>query len=119
MRLPDGRIVYNAAGSGSVWVNASGSSTGAWLQYQIPVASGYSRNLQYVSGTGRVVIVRAPWGTGPVSFAEVDLGNSAGAYYSLVNRKTGQVLSTDANKTQDANRLRCVERWQDRGRLER
>jgi hypothetical protein len=103
LRLPDGRIVYNAAGSGSVWVNASGSSTGAWLQYQTPVAAGHSRDLQYVSGTGRVVILLAPWGAGPVSYGEVDLGNSAGTYYSLVNRKTGQVLSTDANKTQDAN----------------
>jgi hypothetical protein len=106
LKLPDGRIVYNASGSGSVWVNSSGSSTGTWLEYQTPVAAGYSRNLQYDSGTGRVVIVRAPWdsaGIGPVSFGEVDLGNSTGAYYSVVNRKTGQVLSTDGNKTQDAN----------------
>jgi hypothetical protein len=103
LRLPDGRIVYDASGSGSVWVNASGSSTGTWKQYQTPVASGYSRDLQYVAATGRVVILRAPWGTGPVSFGETDLGNSVGAYYSIVNRKTGQVLSTDANKTQDAN----------------
>jgi hypothetical protein len=103
LKLPDGRIVYNAAGSSSVWVNASGSSTGAWLQYQTPVASGYSRNLQYVAGTGRVVIIQAPWGTGPVAYGEVDLGNSVGAYYSLVNRKTGQILSADADKTQDAN----------------
>ena len=103
LKLPDGRIVYNASGSGSVWVNASGSSTGAWTQYQTPVVSGYSRNLQYVAGTGRVLIIQAPWGTGPVVYGEVDLGNSAGTYYSIVNRKTGQVLSTDANKTQDAN----------------
>jgi hypothetical protein len=103
LKLPDGRIVYNAAGSGSVWVNATGSSTGAWKQYQTPVASGYSRNLQYVSATGRVEIIRAPWGTGPVTFGEVDLGNSVGAYYSVINRKTGQLLSTDADKTQDAN----------------
>jgi hypothetical protein len=103
LKLPDGRIVYNAAGSGSVWVNATGSSTGAWKEYQTPVTSGYSRNLQYVAATGRVVIIRAPWGTGPVSFGEVDLGNSSGAYYSIVNRKTGQILSADADKTQDAN----------------
>jgi hypothetical protein len=103
LKLPDGRIVYNAAGSGSVWVNASGSSTGAWKQYQTPVQSGYSRNLQFVSGTGRVLIIRAPWGTGPVTFGEVDLGNSVGTYYSIVNRKTGQILSADADKTQDAN----------------
>jgi hypothetical protein len=107
IRLPDGRLVYNDADDPDVMVNASGSSTGAWLEYQTPVAAAYSRDLQYVAGTGRVVIIRAPWGgsagQGPVSFAEVDLGNSAGTYYSIVNRKTGQVLSTDANKTQDAN----------------
>jgi hypothetical protein len=103
LKLPDGRIAYNAAGSGSVWVNASGSSTGTWKEYQTPVQAGYSRMLQYVAGTGRVVILRAPWGTGPVTFGEVDLGNSVGTYYSIVNRKTGQILSADADKTQDAN----------------
>jgi hypothetical protein len=107
IRLPDGRLVYNDADDGDVMVNASGSSTGTWVEYQTPVAAGYSRSLQYVAGTGRVVILHAPWGgspgQGPVSFGEVDLGNSSGTYYSIVNRKTGQVLSTDANKTQDAN----------------
>jgi len=29
VRMPDGRLAYNAAGSGSVWVNAAGTSTGA------------------------------------------------------------------------------------------
>ncbi|MFG2955112.1 ricin-type beta-trefoil lectin domain protein [Streptomyces sp. NPDC048291] len=104
--LPDGRIVYNAAGSGSVWVNESGSSTGTWKQYQTPIAAGYSRQLQYVDGTGRVLVLQASWsGTsvGPVKYAEVDLGRSDGAYYSLVNRLTGQVLTTDSGRTQDAN----------------
>lgn len=104
--LPDGRIVYNAAGSGSVWVDESGSSTGTWKQYQTPVAAGYSRGLQYVDATGRVLILQASWsGTsvGPVKYAEVDLGRSAGAYYRLVNRSTGQALSPAAGKTQDAN----------------
>ncbi|MFE2062709.1 RICIN domain-containing protein [Streptomyces sp. NPDC059467] len=104
--MPDGRIVYNASGSGSVWVNESGSSTGTWKQYQTPIAAGYSRQLQYVDGTGRVLVLQASWsGTsvGPVKYAEVDLGRSDGAYYSLVNRLTGQVLTTDSGKTQDAN----------------
>ncbi|MER5429140.1 RICIN domain-containing protein [Streptomyces sp. NPDC002588] len=104
--MPDGRIVYNAAGSGSVWVNESGLSTGTWKQYQTPIAAGYSRNLQYVDGTGRVLILQASWSggsVGPVKYAEVDLGRSDGAYYSLVNRLTGQVLSTASAKTQDAN----------------
>ncbi|MFJ8107653.1 RICIN domain-containing protein [Streptomyces sp. NPDC096132] len=104
--MPDGRIVYNASGSGSVWVNESGTSTGTWKQYQTPIAAGYSRHLQYVEGTGRVLVLQASWsGTsvGPVKYAEVDLGRSDGAYYSLVNRLTGQVLSTASGRTQDAN----------------
>ncbi|WSP86909.1 RICIN domain-containing protein [Streptomyces sp. NBC_01235] len=104
--MPDGRIVYNASGSGSVWVNESGLSTGTWKQYQTPIAAGYSRNLQYVDGTGRVLILQASWSggsVGPVKYAEVDLGRSDGAYSSLVNRLTGQVLTTASGKTQDAN----------------
>jgi hypothetical protein len=101
--LPDGRIVYNAAGSGSVWVNETGRSDGTWTQFQTPVAAGYSRDLQYVRETGRVLILRAPWGTGPVSYGETDLGHSEGAYYTLVNRKTGQVLAPQPGKIQDAN----------------
>ena len=57
IRLPDGRLVYNAAGSGNVWVNESGRSDGAWKEYQTTSRAGYSRNLQYVEGTGRVVIL--------------------------------------------------------------
>ncbi|MEU6553272.1 RICIN domain-containing protein [Streptomyces sp. NPDC046915] len=104
--MPDGRIVYNASGSGDVWVNESGLSTGTWKEYKTPAAAGYSRNLQYVTGTGRVLILQASWSggsVGPVKYAEVDLGRSDGAYYSLVNRLTGQVLATVSGKTQDAN----------------
>ncbi|MPY56118.1 RICIN domain-containing protein [Streptomyces spongiae] len=106
MAMPDGRIVYNAAGSASVWVNESGLSTGTWKEYQTPIISGYSRNLQYVEGTGRVLILQAGFGgggIGPVRYAEVDLGRSQGAYYTLVNRLTGQALSPAGGKTQDAN----------------
>ncbi|MGW1025425.1 RICIN domain-containing protein [Streptomyces sp. NPDC002577] len=104
--MPDGRIVYNASGSGDVWVNESGLSTGTWKQYKTPVAAGYSRDLQYVDGTGRVLILQASWSggsVGPVKYGEVDLGHSDAAYYKLVNRLTGQVLSTAAGKTQDAS----------------
>ncbi|MEV2193039.1 RICIN domain-containing protein [Streptomyces phaeochromogenes] len=104
--MPDGRIVYNASGSGDVWVNESGLSTGTWKQYRTTMPSGYSRMLQHVDGTGRVLILQAAWSggsTGPVKYAEVDLGRSDGAYYSLVNRLTGQVLSTASGKTQDAS----------------
>ncbi|WTB39402.1 RICIN domain-containing protein [Streptomyces sp. NBC_00827] len=104
--MPDGRIVYNASGSGNVWVNESGLSTGTWKEYQTTMPSGYSRNLQYVEGTGRVLILQAAWSggsVGPVKYGEVDLGRSDGAYTTLVNRLTGQVLSPDTGKTQDAN----------------
>ncbi|MFI6340309.1 RICIN domain-containing protein [Streptomyces sp. NPDC050535] len=103
--LPDGRILYNAASSGSVWVNESGRSDGTWKEYQTPVTGGYSRNLQYVEDTRRVVILQADFGSGygPIRYGEVDLGRSQGAYSTLVNRATGQALSPDAGKTQDAN----------------
>jgi hypothetical protein len=101
IRLPGGRLVYNAAGSGNVWVNESGRSNGAWKEYQTTSQAGYSRNLQYVDGTGRVSILNNQ-GTSTIAFAEVDLGHSDGTYHQLVNRKTDQVIGT-GNKTNDAN----------------
>ncbi|MCX4911513.1 RICIN domain-containing protein [Streptomyces sp. NBC_00878] len=101
IKLPDGRLVYNAAGSGNVWVNESGRSDGTWKEYQTTSRAGYSRNLQYVEGTGRISILNNQ-GTSTIAYAEVDLGHSDGAYYQLVNRKTGQVIGT-GNKTNDAN----------------
>jgi hypothetical protein len=101
IRLPGGRLVYNAAGSGNVWVNESGRSDGAWTEYQTTSSAGYSRNLQYVEGTGRIAILNNQ-GTSTIAYAEVDLGHSDGAYYQLVNRKTDQVIGT-GNNTNDAN----------------
>ncbi|CAL9677358.1 hypothetical protein SUDANB1_08080 [Streptomyces sp. enrichment culture] len=101
IRLPDGRLVYNGAGSGNVWVNESGRSDGVWKEYQTTSRAGYSRNLQYVAGTGRISVLNNQ-GTSQIAFAEVDLGRSDGAYYQLVNRKTGQVIGT-GGKTNDAN----------------
>ncbi|RRR75896.1 RICIN domain-containing protein [Streptomyces sp. RP5T] len=101
IRLPDGRLVYNAANSGDVWVNDSGRSDGVWTEYQTTSQAGYSRNLQYVDGTGRIAILNNQ-GTSTIAFAEVDLGETAGTYYRLVNRKTGQVIGT-GNRTNDAN----------------
>ena len=98
--LPDGRLVYNAAGSGDVWVNETGRSDGVWKEYQTTSPAAYSRNLQYVDGTGRIVILNNQ-GTSTLAYAEVDLGHSNGAYYQLVNRRTGQVIGT-GNKTNDA-----------------
>lgn len=100
-RLPGGRLVYNAAGSGNVWVNESGRSDGVWKEYQTTSKAGYSRSLQYVEGTGRIAILNNQ-GTSTIAYAEVDLGRSDGAYYQLVNRRTGQVIGT-GNKTNDAN----------------
>ncbi|MEU5574694.1 RICIN domain-containing protein [Streptomyces coeruleorubidus] len=101
IRLPDGRLVYNAAGSGNVWVNDSGRSDGAWREYQTTSRAGYSRNLQYVAGTGRIVILNNQ-DTSVIAHAEVDLGHSDGAYHRLVNRRTGQVIGT-GGRTNDAN----------------
>ncbi|MGW1209318.1 RICIN domain-containing protein [Streptomyces sp. NPDC002499] len=101
IKLPDGRLVYNAAGSGNVWVNKSGRSDGVWKEYQTTSRAGYSRDLQYVAGTGRIAILNNQ-GTSTIAFAEVDLGRSKGAYHRLVNQKTGQVIGT-GSKTNDAN----------------
>ncbi|WP_082092121.1 PxKF domain-containing protein [Demequina pelophila] len=113
--LPDGRIVYNDADRGEIMVNESGLSTeeapapyggGGWKSYLTTVDAGYSRNLQYVEETGQLLVIQASWtapGTAsPITFAHVDIGYSAGPYFSIVNRKTGQVISTEADKTQDA-----------------
>ncbi len=99
--LPDGRLVYNAAGSGDVWVDDSGRGDGVWKEYQTTSPAGYSRNLQYVDATGRVAVLNNQ-GTSTIAHAEVDLGDSRGAYYRLVNRRTGQVIGT-GNRTNDAN----------------
>lgn len=101
IRLPGGRLVYNAAGSGNVWVNDSGRGDGTWKEYQTTSPAGYSRNLQYVDGTGRIAVLNNQ-GTSTIAYAEVDLGHSDGAYYQLVNRKTDQVIGT-GNRTNDAN----------------
>jgi hypothetical protein len=101
VRLPGGRLVYNAAGSGNVWVDDSGRSDGVWKEYQTTSPAGYSRDLQYVDGTGRIAILNNQ-GASTLAFAEVDLGHSDGAYYQLVNRRTDQVIGT-GNHTNDAN----------------
>ena len=89
LRMPNGRIVYNAAGSGAVWTNASGSSTGAWTEQQTTMPSAYSRSLTYVAATGRVEIIG---GSTTIQYADIDFGNSVGAYYRLVNENSGKSL---------------------------
>lgn len=109
VRLPDGRIVYNDADSGDILVNYTGSSSGAWTTLMTPVQAGYSRNLQYVSGTRRIVILQANWGSsgdvGPVRYGEADIGNSAGAYYQLINRNSGQALAVTGASRLDGTQL--------------
>ncbi|HEX3962197.1 MAG TPA: RICIN domain-containing protein [Trebonia sp.] len=101
VRLPDGRLLYNAGGSGDVWMDSSGSSTGTWTEYQTTMPAGYSRNLTYDSKTGRVVILGNE-GTSTIVYADIDIGHSAGTYYQIVNRLTRQVIGT-SNNTTDAN----------------
>ncbi|HMR48434.1 MAG TPA: RICIN domain-containing protein [Arachnia sp.] len=100
------RIAFNndqGSNGGDIFVNESGSSTGAWTRYRTPVAQGYSRNLTYVPQTGRIVVLRGSWGGSPITHGQVDVGNSVGAYYQLVNRKTGLVLGT-GGASQDGDR---------------
>jgi len=101
VRLPDGRLAFNAASSGSVWINASGSSTTSWTQFQTTFPGAYSRNLTYDRTTGRVVIL-ANQGTSTIIGGDVDFGASTGTYDKIVNRLTGQVIGTTNNIT-DAN----------------
>ena len=101
IRLPDGRLVYNAGGSGNVWMNSTGSSSGTWTEYQTTMPAAYSRNLTYDANTGRVVIL-ANQGTSTIVNGDVDLGHSAGPYYQITNKLTGQVIGTHDNVT-DAN----------------
>jgi hypothetical protein len=93
--LPDGKILYNDYSSGNVLINTDNAS-GGWTSVITPIEAGYSRTLQYVSGTGRVLIMACGgfWEgvVNSIYFADQDYGNSAGAYYQLVNRNSGLVL---------------------------
>jgi hypothetical protein len=87
--------------TGSLHRTWDGRSDGVWKEYRTTSRAGYSRNLQYVEGTGRVSVLNNQ-GTSQTAFAEVDLGRSDGAYYQLVDRKTGQVIGT-GGRTNDAD----------------
>lgn len=109
LRLPNGRILFNAAGSGDVWTNASGSSAGAWTQQHTTMPSAYSRSLTYIPGTGRVEIVG---GTTTIRYADIDFGNSTGAYYKLVNVNSGKNLGVWSADLLDGQN---VVQWTDNG----
>jgi Ricin-type beta-trefoil lectin domain-like len=93
--LSDGTLLFNDFGSSNVLINTA-NGTGAWTSVATNVAAGYSRTLQYVSGTGRVLIMSCggTWeGTlNSITFGDQDFGQSVGAYYQLVNRNSGLVL---------------------------
>lgn len=82
-------------------MNSTGSSVGTWTAYQTTVPGTYSRNLTYDATTGHVVIL-ADQGTSTIINADIDFGHSAGTYYQIVNKLTGQVIGT-TNNTTDAN----------------
>ncbi|MFI6510369.1 RICIN domain-containing protein [Streptosporangium sp. NPDC050855] len=109
IRLPDGRLVFNAAGSGDVWTNPSGSSTGAWTRQHTTIEGGYFRNLTYVPRTGRVLIIA---GFNNLRHADIDFGRSTGAYYKLVNRQSGKVLDAFGAGLADGTDL---VQWTDNG----
>jgi hypothetical protein len=109
LRLPNGRILFNAAGSGDVWTNAGGSSTGSWTQQHTTMPSAYSRSLTYIPATGRVEIVG---GTTTIRYADIDFGNSTGAYYKLVNVNSGKNLGVWSADLLDGQN---VVQWTDNG----
>jgi hypothetical protein len=109
IRTPDGRLIYNAHGSGDVWVNPTGASTGTWTRQRTTVEAGYSRNLTYLPRTGRVLIVT---GFNTIRHADLDFGRSAGAYYRLVNRRSGKALDTYGASLADGANL---VQWADNG----
>jgi hypothetical protein len=113
--LPDGKILFNDFGSGNVLINTSNAS-GSWTSVVAPVAAGYSRTLQYVPGTGRVLIMSCSgfWegAVNSISYADQDYGHSAGSYYKLVNRKSGLVLGVSGGSL--ANGAQLLQ-WTDTG----
>jgi hypothetical protein len=112
--LPNGTILFNDYGSSGVYINTDNGS-GSWTQVATNEAGGYSRTLQYVSGTGRVLIMSCP-GTGSslntITFGDQDFGNSVGAYYKLVNRNSGMVLGVTGGS--QANGAQLIQ-WADTG----
>lgn len=116
--LPDGKVVYNSYGTagGDVLVNTN-NAVGAWTAVKTSVAPGYSRQLQYVTSTGRVLIMSCPGffenggnNKNVITYGDVDLGNSAGTYFKIVNRATGKVLGIQGGSLADGA---SVVQWSD------
>jgi hypothetical protein len=113
--LPDGRLAYNSYGSTDIRINTN-NGAGAWTPVHTTMPRGYSRVLQYVRGTGRVLIlsIEGFWlGTrNSAYYGDVDLGNSAGPYYKLINRSSGKALDVYQANLQDGTQL---VQWADNG----
>lgn len=113
--LPDGKLAYNSYGSSDIYIN-SNNGVGAWTPVHSNIPNGYSRMLQYVSATGRVLVMSSDgfWATtkNTVTYGDVDLGNSVGTYYKLVNRKSGKALGVNAASLQDGT---SIVQWTDNG----
>lgn len=113
--LPGGKLIYNSYGSSDILVNTA-NGTGAWTRVKTPIEAGYSRTLQYVSGSGRVLIMSCGgfWQgvVNTIRYADVDLGHSAGTYDKLVNRKSGKVLGVNGGNLADGASL---VQWTDTG----
>jgi hypothetical protein len=106
--LPDGTLLYNDYSSANVSINTD-NGAGSWTSVITPVAAGYSRTLQYVSGTGRVLIMSCAgfWEgvVNSITYGDQDFGQSAGAYYQLVNRNSGMVLGVNGGSLANAAQL--------------
>jgi len=106
--LPDGTLLYNDYSSGNVSINTD-NGAGDWTSVITPIEAGYSRTLQYISGTGRVLIMACGgfWEgvVNSIYYADQDFGQSAGAYYQLVNRNSGMVLGVSGGSLANGAQL--------------
>jgi hypothetical protein len=113
--LPNGKVLYNSYGGGDVLVNTN-NGAGSWTPVKVKEAAGYSRTLQYVTATGRVLIMSCGgfWQgvKNTITYGDEDFGNSAGAYYKLVNRRSGKALGVSGGALDDG---RSAVQWTDNG----
>jgi hypothetical protein len=104
--MPSGRLAYNSGGSSDIYINTN-NGEGAWTPVHTTLPEGYSCQLQYVSATGRVLIMSAYgfWTTNPntITYGDIISGYSAGAYYKLVNRKSGKAIGVNGGSLQDGS----------------
>ena len=102
IRRADGSLMYNASGSGRVWINASGRSDGAWRAYNTTLDGGYSRNLTELDN-GRVLILHTGFSGSEIQHADIDFGETSGAYYTIANKLLPNATLGTGGKTQDAS----------------